>query len=258
MQRKADGDQALLSRWDQLMVSVERPYALAIIREKNRYIRAAADRFPALGRLDDGEFTDHSLLMVMLAERYQGRAIRLATRFALGGFKQFVGMERKDAWEALWVYLIRKWISEWGASRAKETAATTRADLQRVIDAAVAPDVEFNPVAVATSLLKVRDISPMRAVTIAQTEVHNAMMYASQEGASKLSRDNGVQLNKRWLPVIDERTRVNHAVMAGHPAIPLDADFVVGGEKMQRPGDPRGSRANVIRCRCALAYEVVE
>lgn len=247
-------DAELLAEWDALMQAVERPYAVAIAREKNRYITEAAETFKVTSGLVENQFDHHAAAMGVLADKYQGRAIRVAMMKALQGQKS--RMQRKDAWDSLWLYLVRLWITQYGAARAKETAATTRADLQRIIDAALAPDVEFNPVAVATDMLKAKALSPFRAMTIARTEIHNAMMFAGQEGAKKLSRDTGVTMLKRWVPVLDERTRVNHAAMASHPPIPMESDFTVGGEAMQRPGDPRGSSANVVRCRCVLAYQV--
>ncbi len=241
------------------MVSVEQPYARAILREKNRYIDAAAASFPRHQRLTDEDLYEHTNKMLALAEHYQRIAIRIGIVEALKDQKAALPtLERKEGWDALWFYLLRRWIAERGAQAAKETAATTRADLQRIIDKAHALDVEFNPVQVAADLLKAKALSAFRAMTIARTETHNAMMFASQEGAAKAGRDNGVTMLKRWVPVQDERTRANHAAMSGHPAIPMEAMFTVGGEKMERPGDWRASAANVVHCRCVLAYKVDE
>jgi hypothetical protein len=252
-------DAELLAQWDGLMRAVDRPYALAITHEKNRYIQEAATTFPSMSRLVDSLFDHHAASMAALAEKYQGHAIRLALLKTLKAEKSALrDLQMKDGIDPLWLYLVRKWMSEFGMQRAKETAQTTREDLQRIIDAALAPDVEFNPQQVATDLLKAQALSAYRAETIAQTEVHNAMMYASEEGAQKVAFDNGVEMLKRWVPVLDERTRVNHASMASVAPIPLQADFTVGGEKMSRPGDPRGSSGNVIRCRCVLAFQTTD
>ncbi len=250
-------DAALLARWDALMVSVERPFARAILREKNRYIDACAAAFPRELRLTDHEYQLHASWMMQLAEKYLRLAICIAlaeTGSSAKGVPLPWETKEGEAWDALWLLLVRQWISEHAARAAKETAETTRADLQRIIDRAHAPDVEFNPVQVAADMLKAKALSAFRAMTIAQTETHNAMMYASQAGAEKVANDNGLVMKKRWVPVQDTRTRDAHAAMAGTPAIPLDQDFTVNGEHMARPGDPRGSASNVVRCRCVLAY----
>ncbi|MGX7703810.1 phage minor head protein [Methylobacterium sp. Gmos1] len=250
-------DAALLARWDKLMETVERPYARALYREKNRYIEQAAAEFASSRKLLDRHFHDHVAMMGSLAEHYDTIAIRLALVEALKGDKALsAAVERKEAWDRLWHWLVRRWIVEFGAQRAKETADTTRADMQRVIDKALAPDAEFNPVQVATQLLAVRGLSVFRAITIARTETHGAMMFASQAGAEKVAQDNGLEMLKRWVPVQDGRTRDGHAAMAGSPAIPMDQNFTVSGEKMARPGDPRGSASNVVHCRCVLAFAV--
>jgi hypothetical protein len=243
------------SRWEALMQSVEGPYAAEVFDEKNRYITEASTVFPSTQRLEDKLFDYHRAAMTAIAVKYQGIAIRIALVETL---KQVRALQVKTDWDKLWLYLIRKWMAEYGLQAAKETAETTRADIQTIIDVALAHDVEFNPVAVATELLKARDLSAPRAETIARTETHNAMMFASVEGANAVAREDGIALNKKWVPVQDGRSRVSHAAMASHPAIAMDADFNVGGVAMSRPGDPRGGAANCINCRCVLAYEVVQ
>ena len=63
---------------------------------------------------------------------------------------------------------------------------------------------------------------------------------------------------KVWISVQDSRTRrrpkdkYDHLHMEG---IRVDAkdSFIVSGEEMMYPGDPKGSEGNVINCRCAVA-----
>lgn len=243
------------SRWEALMQSVEGPYAAEVFDEKNRYIAEAATVFPHTQRLEDKLFDYHRASMTAIAAKYQGIAIRIAIVEAM---KEVRALQVKTDWEKLWLFLLRKWMTEYGLQAAKETAQTTRDDMQKIIDVALGHDVEFNPVAVATQLLTARDLSAPRAETIARTETHNAMMFASMEGAASVARDDGIVLKKKWLPVQDGRARVSHAAMSSHPAIAMDADFNVGGTMMSRPGDPRGGASNCVNCRCILAYEVVE
>lgn len=252
-------DAALLASWDKLMRSVEIPYAMAVAKEKDRYIQASSDEFTRNRALTDQLFSDHLGMMGIIAEQYQKVAIRLAIREALfGKQKSRTAPRMKATWDALWLYLVHYWISTYGAHRVRTAARTTRQDMQRILDIALSAEVEFNPVAVAIQLLRAKQLSAPRADVIARSEVHAAMMFASQEGAAKLSRDEGVVMLKRWVPVEDERTRTNHAAMKGTAAIPLESDFLVGGERMARPGDPSASAENVIRCRCVCAYEVAE
>jgi hypothetical protein len=98
--------------------------------------------------------------------------------------------------------------------------------------------------------------SRYRADTIAITETHRASSYASEKRALDMQKDLGIVMYKDWIPVQDARTRSAHTAMAGVEPIPLNDMFNVGGEKMSRPNDPRGSAKNTIRCRCVLRYIV--
>lgn len=241
------------------MRTVEVPFAAEVAAEKDRYIAEAAGAFPVTLQLSDTDFGVHTGHMTAIAAKYDGIAIRLGLFEALKGVKSAYGfLEKRESWEGLWLYLVRRWIEEFGAQRARETAQTTRADMQRILDHALSAEEVFNPAQVAGQLLRVQAMSAWRADTIARTETHAAMMFASEEGAAKVGRDNGLVLLKSWLPVQDERTRANHSAMSSHPAIPMDADFNVGGTPMKRPGDPRGGAANCINCRCVLTFRESE
>jgi hypothetical protein len=247
---------ATLGRWERLMRTVEGPYTDAVVKEKNRFIEAVAADFKSQKAITQTQIDEHVAMMRRLADLYARTAIRLGLVEMLA---KGVGKKAtREWWDSLWLYLVRRWAAEYGAGMALETAMTTRSDIQRVIDFALSDSQEFNPVQVIQAILTVRDISRRRAEVIARTETHNAMMFAADEGARKLATDQGLEVMKRWIPVLDERTRTNHASMINHPAIPMDADFTVGGVKMSRPGDPRGGASNNIQCRCVLAYEAKE
>jgi len=38
----------------------------------------------------------------------------------------------------------------------------------------------------------------------------------------------------------------------------MDEPFIIGGESLDYPGDPSGSAANVINCRCSVGYLVID
>ena len=56
---------------------------------------------------------------------------------------------------------------------------------------------------------------------------------------------------KRWVTMHDDRVREGHALADGQE-VPLGSPFVVDGEYLQYPGDPRGSAGNVVNCRCVV------
>lgn len=92
-----------------------------------------------------------------------------------------------------------------------------------------------------------------RASTAAATQttgiVNDAQMLAAEKAGGLL---------KFWIAAEDEATRPAHAAAAlaygPDKAIALNESFVVGGEKMNAPGDPTASAANVCNCRCAVGF----
>src|SRR6056297_809011 len=96
-------------------------------------------------------------------------------------------------------------------------------------------------------------ISKWRSKLIARTEVATASNIGQQAGAEAAN----LPMVKVWMATMDGRVRDRHAAMDG-VRVGLENDFIVGGEPMKTPGDPRGSAANTINCRCAVAYRVIK
>ena len=63
----------------------------------------------------------------------------------------------------------------------------------------------------------------------------------------------GIELRKRWVSIVDSRSRADHAAMNG-TVVAMDDAYNVGGVKMMHPHDPAGGASNVCNCRCAEVY----
>lgn len=96
------------------------------------------------------------------------------------------------------------------------------------------------------------ELGASRAMRIARTEVQAAVNRGTQEAVQSLPEDRGPQY-KTWLAADDSRTRPAHAA-ADNQTVLVDEPFLVNGELLMYPGDPAGSAANTIQCRCAVAY----
>lgn len=102
-----------------------------------------------------------------------------------------------------------------------------------------------------------------RARAIARTET----VVSANQGKYISALSSNLQMKKKWLPVLDARTRdggpgreANHRIMANKDWIPLKEDFRVpdeyGVEELASyPGDQRLSAGNVINCRCSIVFE---
>jgi len=108
--------------------------------------------------------------------------------------------------------------------------------------------------------------SRTRAALIARTETHGASNYASDQAADAL----GLDMQKEWIAVEDERTRgvdpadeFSHIAMNSADPVDKGQPFQVpdkygGFEELMYPGDLSGSAGNIINCRCVVGYIVKE
>jgi hypothetical protein len=132
---------------------------------------------------------------------------------------------------------------------AGEIDETTRKRLAKVIDNSYNDglSVEATGVALRNTVI---GMGVYRANLISRTEVHRVASFANEAVAENMKIDGTV---KEWVAIQDNRTRVSHSIASGQ-RVDLKEFFVVGGERLKYPGDPRGSAGNTINCRCASIY----
>ena len=88
----------------------------------------------------------------------------------------------------------------------------------------------------------------------------SSMLYArtaitGAQNAGRLERlheakDMGINVKKRWMATLDNRTRDSHADLDGE-TVDVDEKFSNG---LEYPGDPNGAGREVYNCRCTLVY----
>lgn len=144
-----------------------------------------------------------------------------------------------------------EWIRTEGVQKVTQIVGTTQTDLQKVISSGIQDGASEKEIA-----KRIRAVAPSisgtRSDTIARTETH----AAANTSALATAKATGLNLVKEWAAAEDERTRKAHDDADGQRR-ELDEPFNVGGEELNRPGDPNGRAANVINCRCAVLYVVV-
>ena len=86
-----------------------------------------------------------------------------------------------------------------------------------------------------------------RSMTIARTEGHRIQIQAADHAQHK-AKEKGADIVKQWDATLDARTRDSHARVDGEIR-EIDEKFSNG---LMYPGDPSGSAAEVVNCRCAL------
>lgn len=98
--------------------------------------------------------------------------------------------------------------------------------------------------------------SESRARTIARTTVVGSANGATHEAYETVQETIGPLL-KEWIATSDERTRETHWDADGQ-TVEYAEPFEVGDDLLDYPGDPSGSAAEIINCRCAVAYHEAE
>lgn len=85
------------------------------------------------------------------------------------------------------------------------------------------------------------------AIRIARTEGHRIQTTATMD-VMEAAKEKGADIVKQWDATLDDSTRESHVAVDGEIR-ELDQPFSNG---LMFPGDPAGSAAEVINCRCAL------
>lgn len=138
-----------------------------------------------------------------------------------------------------------------------ELGTTLKADVRRATLGLIDPVEAMTAVTRAIRNAKSFGTAATRAEIVARTEINRTFALATQSRLQQAGDRLGPALKKTWLAVDDARTRDAHRRAGrdygphGDPGpIPIDEPFVVDGEDLMFPLDPRGSPANTIACRC--------
>jgi uncharacterized protein with gpF-like domain len=217
-------------------------------RARNAYIKAASDAYTANQSVPAWLRVAHEKRLTdLLAQHYQ----QVIPTFGAMALQQ-IRAPQKKAFSAR----MADWMNREALRKAKLIAATDTEDVRSALQDGI--DEGLGVEEIAQNIRKVSQLTPYRAATVARTETHAAATFGSIETVRDAEQTLGVKMMKVWLPTLDDRTRPAHAAMEGSDPIPLDEKFIVGGEMMDRPGDPSASPANNISCRCAIAYQEAE
>lgn len=87
-----------------------------------------------------------------------------------------------------------------------------------------------------------------RGEVIYRTEMGRLFQQANYAKTQALAASNP-EWRKEWIASEDSRVRPAHARAHGQ-RVPVDEPFLVGGERLMYPHDPRASGGNTINCRC--------
>ena len=127
--------------------------------------------------------------------------------------------------------------------------ATTLEKIRQELADGVEEGESIPQIAARIDALYLEQIVPNRSTVIARTEVVGSSNWAAIQSA----KSSGLTLNKVWLATGDDRTRATHLDADGQE-VGIDEPFEVGGEELDFPGDPGGSSAETVQCRCTVYF----
>jgi len=139
-----------------------------------------------------------------------------------------------------------------GTQSAIMVSSTAQATLTNTIRQFMAdPIFQSSGEIVQSRMLRQRfdHLADYQARRIVRTEATNAANYATEQAALNLFP--GADMTKTWRSGFDARVRDAHRAANGQ-IVPFNSKFSVGGESLQRPGDPSASASNRINCRCSM------
>jgi hypothetical protein len=165
--------------------------------------------------------------------------------------KAFNPAEYRLQWEASFAALG----SAVGAQRVTLVKGTALNTLQRITQGLLS-DPEFMSLGTAQKARILRNqfnaYSQYQAERLVRTESTNAANFAIGQSAKTIFPAE--VLMKEWIASFDDRTRDTHSEAGSSEPIKENEYFMVGGNMMMYPGDPGGGAAEVINCRCSVAY----
>ena len=212
---------------------------------------------------------DHVRLIRTALEELYRDITRQAGAAMVDKFKRgFEWLETKQGMEDFYERLYIDYLYKHGLNSIYDINYATRKQIRATINRGLKEGLSMAEIS-AELVQRAPEVGEVRARIIARTETHSAAMYASTESAKRSS----VPLVKEWVSVEDGRVRdfgegdgviddFSHRAMNG-VQVPLDDPYEVPmalglTEKLMYPGDPAGSAANIINCRCSQVYEVAD
>ena len=104
---------------------------------------------------------------------------------------------------------------------------------------------------------RLEDVAQMdynAAVRTARTAVTSAQ-NGGRIDSYRRAESMGIDLRKRWLATLDDRTRHEHRLLHGQ-TVATEEPFTVEGEEIMFPGDPAAPGYLVYNCRCTLISQI--
>lgn len=226
-------------------ISHERYGILRIAKGLQDQIETVKDILPEAGAPATLAGLDQFLKTEPLQKAYQDLYGRVGGDFARDSYFNLSSKSVKA--EDDWIDFMRSFAITEAGNRIRMVSDVTLNRIRRVLQQGI--DEGLGIEEIARRMESSNAVNRIRARVVARTEI----VSASNRGSLLGAQSTGLTLNKEWLTSIDGREREAHA-RANGDIVPSSDPFIVDGEELEYPGDPKGSASNVISCRCSILH----
>jgi hypothetical protein len=205
-----------------------------------------------------GEQPDEEKLKQYIRKLHNDAGITMA-KYNYDKIRKSAGIKDSMTPEQRWAAVIKLFLEQGLTNLVNGITSTTKETIRKVL---IQGMQEGWSIMQMMKEIEKSGINIYRAELIARTETTRA----ANQGAMLGAISTGLQTNKEWIAITDDRTRriprndYDHLHMDGKTT-PIDQPFTVPGLRsidiMEYPGDPNGSAGNVCNCRCTVGFEVV-
>lgn len=200
---------------------------------------------------------DSKDLLKIYRELYSDIGMRFAKWYA-NNYQKYFTKNLDPTQLDIWQNSFASFGSAVGAQRVTLVSGTAKNNLIRIIQQLMS-DPEFMTLGAVERgrILKnqFNTYSQYQSERLVRTEATAAANFATMESATTIFPKE--QMQKEWIASFDDRTRSTHSEADGQIVMANDT-FFVGGSQMMFPGDPSAPAAEVINCRCSIAYIPIE
>ena len=245
MGRDLPNNETYWRKFETKRLSHERYSTLRIAKGLHDQIQTILGILPEAGAPALLAGLDQFLKTAPLEQAYQDLYGRVGADFARTSFLELSGKSQKA--EDDWIEFMRNFAVTEAGARISQVSDVTLRRVRRVLQQGI--DEGLGIEEIARRMERSNAVNRVRSRVIARTEI----IAASNRGSLLGAESTGLTLNKEWISTPDGREREAHA-QANGSIVASNEPFIVDGEELQYPGDPRGSAANVIQCRCTIAH----
>jgi len=256
-QNKIDRDKWQSSFERQLDIAEKKQIAI-VKRFYKREYNKGIESFISDGQTNFQLLFDNKDLLKIYRDLYTDIGMRFA-KWYVNNFQKFITKAvDTSAVDDIWRDAFGAFGSAMGAERVTLVSGTAKKTLIDITQRLMR-DSEFMTLGAVERGRILRNqfnrYSQWQAERVVRTEATAAANFATTQAAQTIFPPE--QMQKEWIASFDDRTRDTHSEADGQ-IVMANNTFLVGGQQMMFPGDPAGGAAEVINCRCSIAYIPIE